>query len=645
MKMMLGQLQALRRREWLYFLMRGLGRVAALVVVLLTVMCLLDYFFDRNEDTPFGLRIGMLTVQIVVYTAAVGLWLIWLRVPSLVSLASRVEERIPDFDHRLVTTLQLNQADARTQGMSKQLIEQVHDESEDLVKRHRLTRFARHSILKWAMFLIVPVIAYIVLMMLWQGPLVKTLLARQLLLDRAIPRTVRLENDTQKVYPVGESVPIRVIVFGPVGDETTGTVDVMPVDQPHEEYELTATSEEIDGGRLFTTTIPPSSANFTFQARVWDGRLAEPGQVEFVPRPVIDTLEADMILPKYVDPDRTREYRRVQPQAEILAWADATIEVRANVSKPIAQARIILMNRGESDNIVSETIDMTLSADGTLATGRFQVPETPGSYRIEVVDQYGFENLHPPRRGIVIMDDVPPDVVLMPEVLKAPSDVGPPEEYDSSWMPLLLSGNGVPVIWSASSPFGIDEAYLIYRVRTGDIAGRWEPLPLTRTTADESVVGSFILELGLFEQSGFGDQVEFYSIPSSDPEAEPSGLRAGGRVNFRINALAKRRDGKDYPIEIGDVVEIKIAVYDRKPVDRVPVINPPEDRSSAADTRPKPGVDPRRKPGWSASLFKEVVTPTEFFAAQKRFREQNIRLRELEQSQRSVFRPEGSGQN
>ena len=343
-----------------------------------------------------------------------------------------------------------------------------------------------------------------------------------------------MENDTQTVFPNGDSVPIRVIVFGPIGDETTGTVEVMPTDQPKEEYELVQTSEEIDGGRVFTALIPPSSNDFTFQARVWDGRLPQLGEVQFVPRPVIDTLEADMILPKYVDPDGEREYRREQPQAEILAWADATIEVRAKVSKPITQANIILMSRDEAgDSAVTATIDMTLSDDGTLATGQFIVPETPGSYRIEVVDQYGFKNLHPPRRGIVIMDDVPPEVELLPELLKAPSDTGPSEQYDASWMPLLLDGNGVPVTWQASSPFGIAEAYLIYRVKTGDQVGPWQPLPLTRTTADENVVGAFIPELGLFEQSNADDQVEFYSIPSSDPEAEPSGLR--GRWTHQLS--------------------------------------------------------------------------------------------------------------
>ena len=639
MKILLRQLHALRRREWLYFLLRGLGRVAVLVAVLLTAMCLLDYAIDRSAETPYAVRVGMLAAQIVVYAVAVGLWLIWLRVPGLVALAGRVEERLPEFDHRLVTTLQLHHADARTEGMSQQLIGQVHDESEELSRGRRLSRFARHGILKWAMVLIVPVLLYISAIAAWQGPLVKTLLARQLLLDRAIPRNVRLENDTQPVYPVGESATIRVIVFGPIDETIGGTVAVMPTDQPSEEYELVQTDETIDGGTLFTATIPPSSANFTFQARVWDGRLPEPGHVEFVPRPVVDTLEADMILPKYIDPEGEREYRRIQPQAEVLAWPDATIAVRAKVSKPIREARLVLTDR-ESDNGVSATIDMTLSADGTLATGQFQVPEVPGSYRIEVVDQYGFKNLHPPRRGIVIMNDVSPEVELLPEVLKAPSDTGPLEQYDASWMPLLLNGNGVPVAWRASSPFGIDEAYLIYRVHTGETVGAWQPLPLTPTTADENVMGEFIPELGLFEQSATNDQIEFYSIPSTDPENEPPGLRAGGRVNFRIKALTKQRDGKDVGIEIGDVIEIKVAAYDRKPAERLPVTEPPEDHSSASDAPAGPRIDPRRRPGWSASMFKRVVTLSDFLAAEKHFRDQTIRLRELEESQRSVFQAE-----
>src|SRR5687767_14643828 len=116
MRTLVGQLRAWRRREWLYRAAWGFARWAVVILAGLTAACFADWLFDRFWDTPFLLRLAMTAMQLLVAGAAAYFLLIRLRTPSLVALAGRAEAAVPDFDHRLVTALQLNRRGAQTAG-------------------------------------------------------------------------------------------------------------------------------------------------------------------------------------------------------------------------------------------------------------------------------------------------------------------------------------------------------------------------------------------------------------------------------------------------------------------------------------------------------------------------------------------------
>ncbi|MGL4423864.1 MAG: hypothetical protein ACRCZF_24630, partial [Gemmataceae bacterium] len=170
------------------------------------------------------------------------------------------------------------------------------------------------------------------------------------------------------------------------------------------------------------------------------------------------------------------------------------------------------------------------------------------------------------------------------------------------------TGGQVQIGYSARSPLGLARAIIQYRVNDGD----WTALPLARTVADESKLGRFIPELGVFESSGPFGQVEFYPVPAADPESEPNGLEAGGRYNFQTAALTKKLKGTVAKLEVGDRVEFYVEVFDRKPT-------------------------PGRSGGKSESRFKVVVTQSQLEEWTRQKDQSRERLKQLEERQRGIF--------
>jgi hypothetical protein len=242
-----------------------------------------------------------------------------------------------------------------------------------------------------------------------------------------------------------------------------------------------------------------------------------------------------------------------------------------------------------------------------------------------------------------VLPDKPPEVRLLAEVLKDPKEPGPLEDFSVEGMPLRLGGQ-IQIGYQAKSPWGLDRAYVVYRVNQGP----WQKLALNRVPPDESRTGPFLPELGLFLESGAYGQVEFYPIPAKDPDQEPDGLSAGGRFNFKTADLRKivttEQGPQETELALGDVVEIRVAVYDRYPGETLEPTDLPANTASlrTADgtvTVAAPQTRRLRAPGWSPeSRLKTVVSDTAFYAWRKEFYRSRVKLSELEQKQRAVFR-------
>ncbi len=738
MNAVLQQLNQWRFRERLVRFCWGAARTLAVLATVLAVACAIDWVIDRYSGseawrktlrstgilapsdplsvghTPFGLRLLMTLGQLALAAGLVYYLILrpWLFTPRTDELASRAEKAFPDFDHRLVTAIQLNRPDARTDGMSKTLIADVTREAGEIATRHNFLSLINYRRLRWAITLILPVLLAWGVYAAFKPELAKILVQRQALLDVEIPRNIHLKNVTRDVWPTGTEVIVRFEVSGEFAPESTGTLRIVPISrqerlddagkpmlnevgkpilveeiQPEEFYELT-NEKNADGSpaSFFSVKLPPASLDFSFQARLEDGRTVEPGRVRFEAPPQLGKddptnppLTAEQILPSFlgVDPRGNRFVRRNDgwTRGEVIdAVPGSAVIVDARFNKPVRNARLIPIERVptpppgtgyvEADLPPVNAVDK--SADGVTAS--FVFPTTPRmiGYRLELEDSLGFTNPTPIRRNVRMWEDRPPVVEFRPETTRNPDPgefdgQGNPKDYE--WDMALGPDGLVMVIYNARSEVGIRNANIRYRVVPRGVQfdlypeeyknishPREDPnllvydrLPLSRVVLDPMKdLGPFVSDLGLFTYSYRGVSrfdrnkvnAEFYAFPSRDAEKEPGQLEAGGRRNFEVAGLLKKipelqSDGsvvmKNAKLEIGDTVEVYVEVFDKLP---------------GPDGKP----DLTRPAGYTREAKRKIVVSEADAAIALRQRDEartklRDKLNQLAQDQTEVFKP------
>lgn len=710
MKAALRQLYLWRWVERTIRLAWGGGRWIAALGTALAVACAVDWTVDRFSgsetwrrflrsswvlqpgdplsagETPAWLRLAM-SLSLASLAVALAHRLLvrpWLRTPPIDDLAGQAEKAFPEFDHRLVTAIQLNRVTADTRGMSAALIALVTREAGEIAARHNLLSLVDYRRLGWAAWVVLPVAAA------WGGfvavnPQLADILVRRQLMpwaDIEIPRRVRLMNVTPPVWPTGSEVLVRFEVSGEFDPHTPGVLRYVPDGQP-EDYVPLVNEAYADGtpSAYFSARLPPASVDFSFQARIGDGRTKEPGRVTFEAPPQLDfgpgkpePLTAEQILPDYLGrrPNGLPYVRRNDgwTRGDVIdALPGSRVLVDARFNKPVRQARLYPIERAEGlqERELPPVAPVELAEDRTAAV--FQFPTTPRmtGYRLELVDDRGFVNPTLIRRNVRMWEDRPPHVEFRPESTRNPD----PEQYDGSGNPkdyewdMALAPNGVvQVIYYARSEVGIRAANLRYRVIPRGVPFDLYPeeyraiqhpkddpnllvfdrLPLTRFVppgpdpgrpdVKPPDLGPFDPELGLFRYSFRGVpgplrnrvNVQFYPIPSRDPDTEPGELEAGGRYNFEVAGLLKRLpDGTQAPIAIGDTVEIYVEVYDKLP---------------GPDGRP----DPARPAGYTREAKRKIVVSeadAEIALRQRDEARQRLadKIRDIANDQINVFRP------
>ncbi len=689
MNPILNQLDRWRLLERVVRLAWGGARWLAIVLCVLGVACALDWAIDRYSgsqtwrdilksswvftgidplaagETPYWFRLLMTAGQLALAGGLAYVLLIrpWVRTPDIDTLASSAEQAYPEFDHRLVTAIQLNRTTADTRGMSRVLIGEVTREAEDIGSHHNFLKLIDYRRLGWAAAVLAPVLAGWMIFGATRPALASILVQRQALLDVEIPRNIHLVNITQEVWPTGSEVTIRYQVSGQFSEDMVGVVRLVPDGQPEEFYELvfenrsTSSEEEL---AYFVVKLPPSSLDFSFQARLGGGRTRSPGRVTFEPPPQLsedNALMAVQVLPAFLGtrPDGLPYTRRNEgwTRGEVIdALPGSQIIIDAKFNKPVKVARLVPIERGDglSEQELLPVQPFETAADRTAASFGFPTTTSMIGYRIELEDDRGFVNPLPIRRNIRMHDDRPPNVEFKAESNRDPDPASPygqgnPRDYE--WDAPVAPNGRIQVIYNANSELGIREVNLRYRVLPRGVALDSYPeaykriqhpredkdllvysrLPLKRFPATEAMkLGKFVPELGRFEKSGVFGEVEFFPLASIDPNSEPSELEAGGCKNFEVGGLLKRLpDGTLAKLEIGDTVELYLEAFDKLP-------------------GPDGKIDPDRPAGYTRMAKQKTVVTEDDARIAIRLRDEarqklQDKLREIATDQAEVFKP------
>jgi hypothetical protein len=574
-------LAALRLRERLLTFAFGAACWVALVLVALLIACLVDWLIDRDQDTPIVVRLTLSMVVAGVAGLGAIAFLAWPQCRRLsdATLALWVEDKVPEFDHRLISAVQFNLPGVDLAGMSEELVGVVTREAETRAKRVGFGQLADHRRLAWSAFVLGPALFITALpTLIWPG-LMFALVLRQFLLPIDIPHSVQLESQSAAVWPIGDDIYIKYYVTGEYDEEMIGSVWVTPEGQKTERYDLKKDPEEVaDGGAIFVAKVNPSSTNITFTARLSDGRPKTPSTMMLAARPVVDpdSIRAWVILPAYCDARNVKNkvrYEKQQPHGDVIldGIPGSSVHVQFEVERGDHQAWLVLLERdnahpqSESDGPLPEKPKPGKpEREGFIAEATFDLTGELTGYLMHVKNEHGFENKTPPRRALRMVPEGPPTVTLLRDTF----GLGLSASFDLEGMPVRL-GKMIRVPYACEGPYGLGRAEIHYRVlkehKSGDepqVEEPWVRSPLPEVVGDEKA-GKFDRRIGTFEHVPFDRPVPFHAIPSDRPETWMGRTQGGGLYFQSTDKLLRIVDGITQPLELksGDKIEYCIVVY------------------------------------------------------------------------------------
>lgn len=625
------QLCRLRRRERIFDLIWGGARWLTVVIALFLIAAFIDWAVDREQDTPKALRNFLSYLQIAV---AGGAFFWFVLVPLArrrpdADLALCVEDKHAALHHRLISAVQLNRPDADTEGMSRELIGVVTGEAVQAARTMDFARVADPTRPKHGLALLLVAFALFAMPYLLWPETAEALLARQFGDDRDIPRRISIVPISAEVWPSGEKVLLRFRVKGPDLDRSSGVALLRAAGQAGERFalELDKTYKVGDDESVASALIPPSSFDFTYDAFFGDGRTKKPGRIHYVPRPVITQQTAWAVLPEFcgVRADGSR-YEVVQSRGDILGIAGSSAKVVIKTQKPIREGYLELLGPEKIETaespgdagpeVLKRTVPLHGDAPDTWQATFDLRPEETG-YRIIVKDEHGFENIPPPRRTVRMVPEEPPQVSLLkeqfPPTLQAFLTTNA-DDFVVEGLP-LPQGGSIPIAYTASGPYGLGQARLLFRVLKKVESGndeqpeeKWLVLPLQEVAGSEKS-GPFDPRIGAFENSGAKDQIFFHAVPDGNPLPRTLG---GGRFDFKTTGIPDGKGGL-VTLKIGDQIEYCIEIFADK--------NAKTDRPSArSETRVKTVVSFSDLERWLTDNLQEAQ-----------------RIRSLDRKQRGLF--------
>lgn len=217
------------------------------------------------------------------------------------------------------------------------------------------------------------------------------------------PRAVSIRPLTDdKVVALGESVIVRMKVERGLHDTLRGVVYVR---EPGGRATALAMVREADGSFRATIDSITKTTQYWFEAGD-DNTERHPYSINVVRRPEVVEALATIEPPSYAASQSPRVRDLADGQVE--APVGGTVQVAIRASKPIPAGRGVGL-RTTDGTLIPLILD---PAEATWLSARFEV-ERDLRFRIELRDEYGFENRGAVEHTILAVADMPPRVTLL----------------------------------------------------------------------------------------------------------------------------------------------------------------------------------------------------------------------------------------
>ena len=575
----------------------GISKSLLFVLPLLAIACLADWFWDIEEETPLPVRLIMtaswLSLLLVSFASYVVL-------PGIKRFnedetALKIEQTFPEFDHRLITVLQLSRPEARFDKKSEKLLAELIGEVVDCYPNYNFNNALELKKLKDSAFRFAPTFLFVILSLIFAHDSAKALFERQLLYNTPIPRNTNFINLPEKIV-LAEGEEASIIFDLRLTKGYTPSNGKMR--WKNQEGKSLILPIEPDENGLWKATLASSIEDGVVTMRLGDGR-AGPVTVIRKNRPTLEMVSAKILMPDWFGkrPDGSL-YETIFPKGDIVGIEGSTVQVEFKCSQPLKEATLVIKH--SDSNLTPESLPCTINENKQNFIVRFNLKLGNVRYQINCSNLDGLESNPNWQRKLTVLQTQEPLITLLPEQIPGIVRVfGKDEDTEIDGLPVLI-GKQFRVAYKAESYTGLLLAKFRYRINE---KGEWQTLPLQEFKPESEKLGKFLIEYGSFENSPAKAVIDFYPLPSDDPWKAPNRRIAGGRFDFQIGPIKN--------IRIGDKIEYFVEVTDMNPL--------------------------TPKTGQSEIFIKEVAGIEDLLAWWRRKEKETEKLMQLKNKQGTVF--------
>lgn len=476
-----------RRRSTLFLLQQGSLLVMALAILALTATGLAAWL-DLDKAG---------TIVLFVVTLLVAAGLVWQAVRILRlrryddrALAHYVEDRIPDFEQRLLTSLEFSEDDLRDgrAGVSRQFIQQLWQDAQAHVQQQqREVESVMPARSSWLAASSALAVLAIVVTAFLSSELLSQAGAR-LAWPFAISEPVVVVQEAPEIELSVEPGDLEmqrgdsVTIVARVVNATPASVNLRLQDD-NVNWRDVSMSRDGSGSDSATYSyyIPALQEDTTYYISFNEGEeINSPQyQINLFDLPQVERINLSFTYPEYTGLEASVE----EDSGDMVVPEGTVVDMTINFNKVIAEASVsfeqTLVADDEDADPVAPYPDMPLRIDGDTGYASFTVTRD-GVYRINARDLADMTNRNPLDYFIRAIEDQPPELVL-----RRPGQ-------DQEVMPL----EEVILEVDASDDYGLSEFNLNYSVVGRDeVSVDFLPEPNVRSVSGNELI--YLEELGV----------------------------------------------------------------------------------------------------------------------------------------------------
>jgi hypothetical protein len=288
------KLSSVRSKHSTVSIFTGLALAIALILVWTTLAMWIDW--NVANGLPRWARILSLLLELAAVGAIVYTFIIRpiTRAPDDEEVALMIEREWPDFNTRLIASVQLTQPQAVSPHSSALLVKAMVRQTEKLAEETQVTDVVKTRTLNRSLLAAAIICVLVIFLFLWAQPTSAALLQRAFLGNVALPTKTHLQSTTGDLnIALGDALKITTTVTG--YQPAAGRIDLTFNSGRSQSLPL---EKDPNAPGTYAITLDAIHESFQYSVHIYDAH-SDTFQVTALERPEIANVEIVQIYPAY----------------------------------------------------------------------------------------------------------------------------------------------------------------------------------------------------------------------------------------------------------------------------------------------------------------------------------------------------------